>query len=90
LGNNLRSIKKVGDSLKDFGIRDQHDKAINLPTFKGKRVLLLFHPLAWINDCAKQIKSLEKNWKRLESLNTIPVRSSVTNIEEIIKFLERK
>jgi len=37
---------KVGDKAKDFLLKDHNDKEFKLSQFKGKRVLLSFHPLA--------------------------------------------
>jgi peroxiredoxin len=61
----------------DFTLKDQHGQEFTLSTMKGTRVLLSFHPLAWTNICAKQMKALEANYKSFASLNTIPVGISV-------------
>jgi len=71
---------KVGDKAKDFLLKDHNDKEFKLSQFKGKRVLLSFHPLAWTEVCAKQMKSLEKNKEILDSLNTIAVGISVDTV----------
>jgi peroxiredoxin len=65
---------------KDFTLKDQNNKEFKLSWFKGKRVLLSFHPLAWTDVCAKQMKSLEDNKKGLDSLNTIALGISVDTI----------
>ncbi len=68
---------KTGDKASDFTLFDQNEKEFRLSDFKGKRVLLSFHPLAWTSVCAQQMKSLEENWDTFEKLNTIPVGISV-------------
>ncbi len=68
---------KIGDTANDFNINDQDDKEIHLSSFKGKRVLLSFHPLAWTKVCAEQMISLEKKWERFMELNTVPLGISV-------------
>ncbi len=70
----------VGDNAKDFTISDQDDKGITLSDFKGKRVLLSFHPLAWTSVCAKQMVSLEKNKKSFDKLNTVALGISVDTV----------
>ncbi len=70
----------VGDKAKDFSISDQDGKDIKLSDFKGKRVLLSFHPLAWTSVCAKQMKSLEKNKKEFDKLNTVALGISVDTV----------
>ncbi len=38
---------KVGDQAIDFCLKDQNGKEVSLKDFKGKKVLLSWHPLAW-------------------------------------------
>jgi peroxiredoxin len=71
---------KKGDKAKDFTLSDQDEKEIRLSGFKGKKVLLSFHPLAWTPVCADQMKSLEKNRGRFEKLNTIALGISVDTV----------
>ena len=68
---------KVGDKAPNFKLYDHNKKEFNLSDFKGKRILLSFHPLAWTSVCAKQMKSLEENWKTFDKLETIAVGLSV-------------
>jgi peroxiredoxin len=68
---------KIGKKAKNFLLKDQNGKEIKLSQFEGKRVLLSFHPLAWTSVCAKQMKSLEKNKKILDSLNTVALGINV-------------
>jgi peroxiredoxin len=71
---------KVGDNSKDFSLLDQNEQEFTLSKFKGKRVLLSFHPAAWTSVCAEQMKSLERNKKVFDSLNTIAVGVSVDTV----------
>ena len=68
---------KVGDTAPDFSLKDQDKNDVQLSSFKGQKVLLSFHPLAWTAVCAKQMKSLEKNKDRLDNLNTVALGMSV-------------
>jgi peroxiredoxin len=54
---------KAGDQAKNFSLKDQNDKIFDLYENMEKRVLLSFHPLAWTEYCAAQMKSLEDNMK---------------------------
>jgi peroxiredoxin len=72
--------KEIGKTAKDFTLKDQNGKEFKLSSFSGKRVLLSFHPLAWTDVCAKQMKSLEDNREILGSLNTIALGMSVDTI----------
>ena len=71
---------KIGQKAKDFALKDQNSQEIKLSQFGGKRVILSFHPLAWTEVCAKQMKSLEENREALNSLNTIAVGISVDTV----------
>ena len=41
----------VGAKAPDFSLEDQHGKKRSLSEFKGKKVLLSWHPLAWTRGC---------------------------------------
>jgi peroxiredoxin len=72
---------KAGEKAPDFILNDQDEKEFKLSEFKGKRILLSFHPLAWTSVCATQMmKSLEENWREFEELNTVVVGINVDSI----------
>lgn len=71
---------KKGDKAKNFAIPDQNRKMFKLSSFKGEKVLLSFHPLAWTSVCAEQMKSLEANKKAFDSLKTMAVGVSVDTV----------
>lgn len=68
---------KVGDTAKDFLLKDHNDREISLKGLSGKKALLSFHPLAWTRVCAVQMKSLEANHENFTKLNTVPLGISV-------------
>ena len=68
---------KISDMAPDFVLRDQAGKEFKLSDFRGKNVLLSFHPAAFTGVCSAQMKSLEENQETFESLNTIAVGVSV-------------
>ncbi len=71
---------KIGDKAKNFSLEDQEGKLFTLSEFKGKKVLLSFHPSAWTSVCSEQMKSLERNKEAFDSLNTIAVGVSVDTV----------
>jgi peroxiredoxin len=79
MAENKTQLKK-GDMAPDFVLIDQNRKEFKLSDFKGKRVLLSFHPLAWTRVCAQQMQSLENNKEVFESLNTVTVGLSVDTV----------
>jgi len=72
-----KSIVTIGQKAADFTVDDQNEQPFKLSDFKGKKVLLSFHPLAWTSVCAQQMKTLEENKKKFEKNNTIAVGVSV-------------
>jgi peroxiredoxin len=76
----MQNKPKVGDNAKDFSLEDQNERVFRLSDFKGKKVVLSFHPLAWTSVCAEQMKSLEKNKSAFDSLNTVAVGVSVDTV----------
>jgi peroxiredoxin len=71
------TVIRTGTGAKDFILKDQHNQDFHLSDFRGMKVLLSFHPLAWTDICATQMKSLEKNRRAFPKLNTIAVGLSV-------------
>lgn len=70
----------AGDTAKSFSLKDQHGNKVELEAFKGKKVLLSFHPLAWTNVCAKQMEALEAKKEVFDQLNTIALGLSVDSV----------
>jgi peroxiredoxin len=76
----LRKCIQAGENAPDFTLKDHTSKEFSLSDFIGKQVVLSFHPLAWTSVCAKQMQSLEKNWKVFAELNTLAVGISVDSV----------
>jgi peroxiredoxin len=71
---------KTGDRARGFSLPDQNKKEFELSEFKGSKVLLSFHPLAWTSVCSEQMKSLEKNMEAFASLKTVAVGVSIDTV----------
>jgi len=67
----------IGATAPEFNLKDNRGNMVSLNDYKGKKVLLSFHPLAWTSVCADQMKSLETNYARFEELGAIPLGFSV-------------
>ncbi|TGE35311.1 redoxin domain-containing protein [Desulfosporosinus fructosivorans] len=67
----------IGATAPDFKLKDNRGNEVSLNDYKGKKVLLSWHPLAWTPVCADQMKSLETNYARFEALGTIPLGLSI-------------
>ena len=76
----MGKLIEQGEKGKPFVLKDNRDKAVQLSDFKGKKVLLSFHPLAWTSICAEQMKALEANKKKFDILNTVALGFSVDTV----------
>jgi len=68
---------EIGTEAPNFTLMDNKDRNIRLSDFRGKKVLLSWHPLAWTPVCTDQMRALETNWEKFQQLNTIPLGFSV-------------
>jgi peroxiredoxin len=71
---------EVGDSAPDFSIRDNTEALTTLSEYKGKNVVLSFHPLAWTSVCQAQMQDLEKYKEGFDLLNAIALGLSVDSV----------
>jgi peroxiredoxin len=68
---------KIGDPAPDFTLKDNHGKPATLGDFRGRKVVLGFHPFAWTKVCAEQMQDLEANADRLAEAGAIAFGLSV-------------
>jgi peroxiredoxin len=71
---------EIGSKAPDFALKDQNGKMVRLSTFKGKKVLLSFRPLAWTAVCHDQMRLLEENHLLFDELNTIALGIGVDSV----------
>jgi peroxiredoxin len=76
----MPTVIKKGDRAKEFTLKDQNDKDVQLSDFQEKKVLLSFHPLAWTSVCAEQMKALEAHKKKFDALNTVAFGLSIDTV----------
>jgi len=76
----MPTVIKKGDRAKEFTLKDQNDKDVQLSDFQEKKVLLSFHPLAWTSVCAEQMKALEAHKKEFDALNTVALGLSIDTV----------
>ena len=71
---------EVGDAAPDFTLKDQNEKDITLSSFRGKKVVLSFHPLAWTSVCRDQMQDLEKHKEDFDRLDAVALGLSVDSV----------
>lgn len=67
----------VGDNAPSFTLTANNDQYVTLANYRGKKVLLSWHPLAWTPVCTDQMRALENNYQTFQNLNTVPLGFSV-------------
>ncbi|NPU82928.1 MAG: redoxin domain-containing protein [Syntrophaceae bacterium] len=75
-----RKVIPTGRKVKDFRLKDQDGEDFRLAAYRGNRILLSFHPLAWTPVCALQMKDLEKKYRTFQKFNTLAVGLSVDSV----------
>lgn len=69
---------QVNQEAIDFTLKDQNKEDIKLSELKGKKVILSWHPLAYTPVCTDQMRSLERNYDRIqEKGDTVVIGISV-------------
>ena len=71
---------EIGELARDFSIPDHNGRSVGLSTFRGKRVILSFHPLAWTSICAAQVNALEANREAFDALGAVALGISVDSV----------
>ena len=71
---------KVGDIIQDFTLQDQHGEKTSLSDYKGKKVLVSFHPLAFTSVCTDQMRALERNYDTFQAANIEVLGISVDSV----------
>jgi len=70
----------IGNKAPDFVLKDQNGKTVKLSSFKGKKVLLSFRPLAWTAVCHDQMRLLEENHLHFDEFNTVALGIGVDSL----------
>lgn len=68
---------EAGVIAPDFTLKNHKNEDVKLSDFRGRKVLLSWHPLAWTSVCTDQIRALDVNFTRFEQLNTVALGMSV-------------
>jgi peroxiredoxin len=68
---------QVGVKAPNFILKDGFNKEVQLSDYKGKQVLLSWHPLAWTGVCTDQMRSLEVHFDDFAAKNTVAIGLSV-------------
>ena len=71
---------EVGGTIPAIALPDQNGKIVDLAAFRGHRVLLSFHPMAWTGVCARQMEGLEASLSMFAERDTVAFGISVDTV----------
>ena len=81
---------KAGDMAPQFTLQDQHNQAVSLAQFAGKKVLVYFYPKALTPGCTTQACGLRDSKSELDKLGVVILGISTDNPEKLARFEEKK
>lgn len=73
----MKDVIKIGQESIDFNLKDQNGKEVSLKDFKGKKVLLSWHPLAWTAGWLDHMRALEASYDVFIDKNIVPLGINV-------------
>ena len=81
---------EIGQQAPDFSLYDSEKNKLELSSFRGKNVLLLFFPLAFTSVCTAELCDTRDSLKMYEQLNAQPLAISVDSLHTLRKFKEEQ
>jgi len=77
---------KIGDKAPDFTLFNTEKKEISLSDFKGKKVLILFFPLAFTGVCTDELCSVRDGIADYDGMDATVLGISVDSLFTLEKF----
>ena len=81
-------MPEIGQKAPAFSLYDTEKTKIALDDFLGKKVLLLFFPLAFSNTCTKELCSVRDGITAYNNSNAVVLGISVDSVHTLKKFKE--
>ncbi len=78
----------IGDKAPAFTLRSSDKTEVSLSDFKGKKVVILFFPLAFTGVCTKELCGIRDNMNIYSSLEAEVLAISVDTLFSLEKFKE--
>ncbi len=79
---------QIGEKAPSFKLFDSQIKEVKLEDFKGKKILILFFPLAFSSVCTKELCTIQNDFSQYTSIGDNVVAISVDSIFALAKFKE--
>ncbi|HEY8895597.1 MAG TPA: peroxiredoxin, partial [Niastella sp.] len=80
----------TGQKAPDFTLYDTTKTAVSLHDFAGKKVVLLFFPLAFTSVCTKELCYVRDNIALFNNIDAVVLGISVDSLYTLAKFKEEQ
>ena len=81
---------KIGQQAPGFTLYDSTKNKVSLEDLKGKKVVLLFFPLAFTSTCTKELCDIRDNIGLYNNLDAVVFGISVDSLHTLAKFKEEQ
>lgn len=76
----------IGDQITPFTLQNTEGIQVNIDDYKGRKVVILFFPLAFSSVCTDELCSIRDNMKMYDSLNTDILAISIDSFFSLKAF----
>src|ERR1044072_9185075 len=83
-------IPTVGQQAPDFTLFDSAKNKVNLHDYKGKKIVLLFFPLAFTSVCTKELCYVRDHITLFNNIDAQVLGISVDSLYTLAKFKEEQ
>lgn len=81
---------EIGQKAPGFTLYDSDKNQVSLDSLKGKRVVLLFFPLAFTSVCTKELCSVRDNISLYNNAEAVVLGISVDTVYTLAKFKQEQ
>ncbi|OQP64684.1 peroxiredoxin [Niastella vici] len=83
-------MNQTGEKAADFTLYDSAKNTVSLHDFTGKKVVLLFYPLAFTSVCTKELCYVRDNMSLFNNIDAQVLGISVDSLYTLAKFKEEQ
>ena len=81
---------QIGQQAPGFTLYDSAKNKVSLDNFKGKKVVLLFFPLAFTSTCTRELCDIRDNIGQYNNLDAVVLAISVDSLYTLAKYKEEQ
>jgi peroxiredoxin len=81
-----QSIPAVGTLAPDFTLQSSARADVTLSSFRGRKVLLAFFPLAFTGVCTAELCEMRDDWEQFQGSDTVVLAISVDSTATLAEY----